>query len=157
MVKTTETIIGISIGTRFVGLAVIQNGTLIDFGVKTFLEAWSPEKLSRILRVLETYIENYNITHIVIKRTHVSLASIGLTQLFKGITSLAENLNIPYQPFTVDELKYYCNGASTKYALMQYIFQKYPEVEKSTRLTNSNLNYVLKTVEAVSLADSMRY
>lgn len=143
-------IMGISAGTRSIGTAIIENGTLIDWGVKMFKEEWSDRKLERILTVIEAHITNYRIKSIAIKRLDISRTSKKAEQVIDEIKLLAKRLNINCKAYHIEELKHLCNGAVNKESLTSYVFQQYPEVEKNTRLTKTN--YHIKTIEAVALA-----
>lgn len=143
--------IGISPGTRTIGLAVIKDTILVDWTVKKFQEEWSDKKFERIIQNLEAYILRYNISVIAIKRHHVSRTSKELEQLVHGIMLMAKRHNINCKGYTIEELEHLCNGASTKEELMSYIYQHYPEIIKNIKLTKDNIDYHLKMVEAVAL------
>mgnify|MGYP000846802982 CR=1 FL=1 len=144
--------IGISPGTRTIGIAVIKDGTLIDWGVKIFKGEWSEEKRVRIIKSLEAYIIRYGISHMALKRIHPSRSSEALEEVVSGILTCAKRLRVKVKGYTMEELKRRCNGSGNKNSLTSYVFQNYPEVEKTTKITKNNFLYHLKTIEADSLA-----
>lgn len=144
--------IGISPGTRSIGIAVIKDGTLIDWGVKIFKEEWSLEKLNRIMKILEAYMIRYHISTIAIKRVDISRSSERLESIVEGIIACAKRLKIRYKVYSIEELKRRCNGSDTKNSLMSYVFQQFPEIEKTTKFNKGNGIYHMKTIEAVALA-----
>jgi len=148
-------ILGISPGTRLVGTAILKDGVLIDWGVKMFKEKWSDQKLQRIVTVLEAIIRRYGIKTIALKSVHISKASKELEVLVHAIVLVARQLKIHLRTYTIEELKHHCNGAPNKELIMSYVFQLYPEVEKTIRFGKENSLYHMKTIEAVALVHSI--
>mgnify|MGYP000675106807 CR=1 FL=1 len=143
--------IGISPGTRSIGTAIFKEGELKDWGTKIFKEKWSATKLARILNNIEACIKMYNISCIIIKCPHGSRTSEGLDEVTKGIIIIAKRLRIPYKQYSIEELKYLCNGANTKQSLMNFVLSHYPEVGKTIKPSKRNKKYHMKTIESVAL------
>lgn len=147
------TILGISLGTRCMGIALLRNDYLTDYRTKTFKETWSPIKLKRILRTLERIIIHEGVTELALKLPHPKRSSLLLTELQKGIRGLAESNEIGIQTFYIEDIKSLYQNQPNKMALAEYVCQKHPhlctelrkEQEKST-------GYYLKMFEAVAVA-----
>lgn len=147
--------IGISPGTRSVGFAIIKDGTLIDWGVKLFKQEWSNEKLQKIIGVLDVYVQKYQISTVAIKQHPPFRLSDGLEKLYDQIRDWAKNLNINLRVFTIEELKIFCNNLTNKDSLVEYIYEKYPEVKKTIERTK-NIKYHIKTIEALAMVHAIR-
>lgn len=147
--------IGISPGTRSVGFAIMKDGILIDWGVKLFKEEWSNEKLKKIIGVLDIYVNKYHVSTIAIKQHPPFRLSVGLEHLYDEIRDWAKNLNIKIREFTIEELKIFCNNLTNKNSLIDYIYEKYPEVKKTIERTK-NIKYHIKTIEALALVHAIR-
>jgi RNase H-fold protein (predicted Holliday junction resolvase) len=143
--------IGLSLGTRVIGLAIVKQGRLEFWGTKVFTGAWSARKLVHILNTLETYIKNYNIGCIFIKRPESPQTSEGLEELIDGVKALAKRLHVAFREYSLSDLKNYCNGAETKKEVISYILIHYPEVGKGIHFTTRNTPYHLKCIEAVAM------
>ena len=145
--------IGISIGTRLIGLALIKHGSLVDWRMKVFKGSWSASKHARILNVLDEYMTTNNLSQIALKRPNRARTSEGLDQLTRSIIDLAQRKKIPIRTVSIEELKDYYGSSTTKEDLISYILKKYPEAGRTTQMTKKNFKYHIETIEAVALAD----
>lgn len=145
--------IGISLGTRIIGIAIWKHGTLEDWGTKIFTGPWSARKMVHILNILETYIKNYNVSCITIKRPDSPQTSEGLEELINGIKALATRLKLAFRQYSLKDLKNYCNGAKTKEDILSYILCHYPQVGMNMHVTKMNFNYHMRCIEAVALVN----
>ncbi len=149
-----STVLGISIGTRSLGTALLRNNYLTDYRIKTFKETWSPLKLKKILATMEKIIIHEGVTYLALKLPHPKRSSLLLTQLLKGIKAMAENKDIPIKTFFIEDLKSLYADQPNKLALAEYICQKHPQlcIELNKEL-ESNAGYYLKMFEAIAVAE----
>ena len=61
-----NTILGISPGTRFIGIAILADGKLVNWQVRSFPGEWSDEKLRVILAAIDTVIVRYRIEQVTV-------------------------------------------------------------------------------------------
>lgn len=146
---------GISPGTRHLAIAVIKNGYLEYWGIKKYREKWSEKKLNHIIRYIEKQIDHFGITEIGIKINHPNRTSPALKQLIESIELSASRLNVKIKVFSIEELKYLCNNGKNKESLIDFVFEKYPEVKSNMNINSKNIKYHIKTIEAVALAHTL--
>ena len=143
-------VLGIAPGTIDNGLAIFQNGSLIDYQVKTFREKYSPKKMQRILSFVEGIIELHEVNAVVIKiPKEDKRKSKKVLQLIAHIEKLAGSKNIPVVKSDLSFLKERSKSGSRK-ELSKYLMQKYPEL---SFMDNNKLNkdaYYGKMVEAIA-------
>src|SRR5438552_11518079 len=82
-------VLGISLGTRRVGIAVVERFAIFECKLKRFKGAWSEKKLQMILEAIEKYIDRHDITDIGLKTPAVNGNSPAMIDLLNGIKSLA--------------------------------------------------------------------
>jgi len=148
-------ILGISPGTRLLGIAVFRNRELVEWQVKSFKQHWSVSKLEAILRVIEQYVEHYQVKTIAMKITSPAHASPGLQLLTKKIVQRARQQGIIIFPFTLHDIKCMLqrNQKQSRYALMEFLAEKYPILRKAYLKEMNNENpYYLPMFEAIAVA-----
>jgi len=97
-------VLGLSVGTRYVGMAVLEGATLKNWREKAFHGQWSAVKLSKILKAVRTEIELYAPLALAVKRVHRSRSSQGLECLIMEIKSLAEQRKLPVYEYPLGAL-----------------------------------------------------
>lgn len=103
MYKKAEVTVGISIGTRYMGIAVIHGHTLTVWEMKRFTGAWSEAKRKNIMGVMETIISRKSPSHIAVKVPHASRTSPALKQLIGDLHEMSGQWNIT--TYTIDDLR----------------------------------------------------
>lgn len=148
-------ILGISIGTRNVGLAVIRLRKLTDYRIRTFAGAWNDEKCESIWGMIEAVIKQYGITDITMKLPPPSHQSGNIRQLTNGIKELAKWFYIEVHTCTIQDIKrlYGTSGRGGKKGLAAAIVEKYPEMRVRGTLSRQSEAYNAKLYEAVACAD----
>jgi Holliday junction resolvasome RuvABC endonuclease subunit len=147
-------ILGISPGTMYTGIAIFQNGGLIEWRVKTFYGKITKKKLQRILNAVEAVIDSYAVDSIAIKIPEGNCTSEKVWQLIGDIKKMAGNKKLPIFRYSLSELKQLCLGddAISRKDLAEYLMQKYPKklsfVGESRRLNKHT--YYGKMFEAVA-------
>ncbi len=153
MNKLDITILGISPGTQYYGIAVLKNGKLKDRRVKSFMEAWSQHKLNAIERVLETLILKFDVTAIALKSIPASKNTEGNTKVIHAIKKLANQYDIKLSSYSIEELERYYSKEKTlnKEVLMSGVLEEYPEMifEHKRELQRGN-PYYIKVFEAIA-------
>jgi hypothetical protein len=156
MRKTPLTILGISPGTRSIGLAVMRDGELIEWRIKTFKGSWSHGKLKDILFVLTRYIEGHRVKVITLKKPDNHRSSTGLDQLVSELTVWAKMNRIKVVSFTLPEMKKQFSKEKNfgKTEMIKQVALRYPELYPEYNKEQRNKReYYLKMVEAVAIAD----
>jgi len=84
------TVLGISPGTRLTGLALLRDGELTDWRVKTFKGPWSESKLRDIVFALKTYIDDTGVSVVALKKPDVFRTSNGLERLISELKAFCQ-------------------------------------------------------------------
>lgn len=145
-------VLGISIGTRTVGIAITQHDKLIDWRVKTFTTRWSTEKRDAILKMLKEQICKYSITEIVLKVPSNIQALPNLVELVRSLTKMATMVCVSIRTYTVEDLKLrYTSERGGKEIVFSAIGHKYPELYHEYKKVKSNRKaYYAKVFEAIA-------
>lgn len=149
------TILGISPGTRTMGLAIVRNGVLVDWRTQTFPGKWSLQKQEHITAALRKVIEEHQVEIVAMKMIHPSLRSAAFLSLTREIKNLLGQLQVSLDCYTIDNLKEYCeyNEKGNKQILIEYIKHRYPELFHECTKEEKNENvYYIKMLEAVIAA-----
>lgn len=154
-INMASTILGISPGTRIMGIGVIQNGELMEWKVKTFKGSWSKEKLHLIVEIIGRLCNHFQVTHLALKVVSPLHSSNNLLILTKVILELAEKNKIHLFRFTGQDLKLRA-GPAEKHSisdLMEFALDKYPVLKREYLKERNNLNpYYMKMFEAIAVA-----
>lgn len=149
------TILGISPGTRIMGLGVVQNGELVEWQVKSFKGSWSKEKLKLILEAIENLCAHFQVTDVALKVISPLHSSKNLLVLTDRISELVRKNKVRLYKFTVQDLKQKVGdlGNNSMNDLMESITHKYPVLKREYLKELNNLNpYYLKMFEAIAAA-----
>jgi len=153
MAETTN-VLGLSLGTRMLGMAVGNSKGLINWRMKAFLETFSKKKVRKIWRAIEKTIDHYGVTAIGIKITEEQFKFGGVNQCFLYITEKALEKGIPLHYYDLETIEnmYIRSGKKNKTALAEKMAEKYPVLKNEYfRVTKSD--YYLKLFEAVAVMD----
>src|ERR1017187_5591801 len=107
MNKQDITILGISPGTQYYGIAILRNGRLKDRRVKNFMEGWSQHKLNAIENAITDLIIKYDVTAIALKSIPASKNTEGNTRVIHAIKELADQHTIKLYFYALEELQRY--------------------------------------------------
>jgi Holliday junction resolvasome RuvABC endonuclease subunit len=156
MQKPTHYTIGISLGTRSTGLAIIKNDSLVYWKTISFKQPWSNKKMQTILTKLTQYIDNHSLNVIGIKIPTRPYCSAELLKLSTGFQAVLTAKQRPYRMLTIHDLKKHCfaHEKRNKKALVEMIGNKYPELylKYQKECTNKNVHYT-KLFEAIIAAE----
>lgn len=124
-----NTILGISPGTRYIGVAVLRNGDLHDWKVKSYKGTWSDEKLEKAVGYIEKLIISHVISHIACKVPHDSRSSNGVNAIIEKIKEVALEYKIKFELYTIDDLKnLFKMHFANRYILSEHVTRRYPEL-----------------------------
>ena len=90
MHKKTLRIIGINPGTRYMGIAVFCGPELRDWQVKNMEGRWSKDKITKVITILSSLIDSYEVNVLAIKKLNPSRSSRHLDQLADRIERLSK-------------------------------------------------------------------
>ncbi len=155
----SRAILGISPGTRTMGLSVIHNGELIEWRVKTFKGPWSKEKLAHIFRVIENMRAYFGISVVAIKKVDPLKCSPQLLRLTDHIMVKAKKKGVRTAMYSIHDL-YVITGKKERHlhnAIAEYVLGIYPGVRgEYMKERNNRREYYAKMFEAV-LCAHMQY
>src|SRR5580700_8409516 len=149
-------ILGISPGTRVIGLAVIRKGELVEWKVKTFKEMWSRSKRKAILATIRKLCEYHNVKVLAIKKIDPLRSSRQLDSIVAAITKQAEQCGIKVKPYSLSDLEFdlQTGKKQTKNDLNAQVAEKHPEVKNEyLRERNNRREYYTKMFEAIAMAE----
>lgn len=147
-------ILGINPGTRYLGIALFEEGQLLDWGVRVAKEKWSRQKMERVIGTITKLIEQYRPDAMAIKKLHTSHTSRSLSRLADEIACLAKIKRLKLYQYSIGEIEsFFCpDERINKRKLAEIVSSAYPvlcrEMEKEKNLRNS---YHLRMFEAVAL------
>lgn len=150
-----DTVLGLSLGTRKIGAALIINTHLHHARVWAFPGVWSPIKLQKVMTKLQRKIKEYHITAIAVKVPSHAHHTAGIKALVSAIQAYCDTNTIQLHICTIRDIKVpYRIGKRHKRHLMCSIAEKYPKLYGAARkeLTNRN-SYHTKMFEAVAAAE----
>ena len=152
-------ILGISLGTRLVGLAVVRKSELVDFRVRKFYDAWSDEKRSEIIDAIERTVKKHGIKKIVVKTPKPHHCSQNISDLTNDIIALGERNKIRVIVCTIATIlrKDKEKNLRNKQSLIQWIICKHPDHKQLARLyakeQQNNAPYYIKLFEAIACTE----
>lgn len=160
MKKQKQTVLAINPGMRYLGIAVFCGPVLNDWSVKVVCGKRSPEKLDKIMVLIERLIDEHNPDIIVLKKFHSSRSSQYLNVLSKRIENLASGRNISLTQYSIEEIEaFYSPGCPiNKSDLAELMCQRHPVLRIDYNKERHNTNpYYLRMFEAVALGMSCLY
>lgn len=152
-------VVGISPGTRYMGIAILRDRKLVKWQLLSFPDKWSPEKLQTILSSLDNYIGHTRTHDIAIKIPDELPLSESYIKLVGAINVLCERKKIQPLYYTLKELKQrFCEDKKvTKNCLAQVLTSTYPELEMYLKQKSvSDRLYYEKVFEAVAVAHALQ-
>lgn len=149
-------VLGISPGTRVIGLAVIHNGELIEWRVKTFQESFSKAKMLAILEIIRRLWEYHDVGIVAIKKIDPLRSSPQLDRLMRNLVKHAKRHGVKVKLYSLLELDYdlQTGKQSPKGALAEQVAEKHAELRQAyLRERNNRKEYYIKMFEAVAIAE----
>lgn len=150
-----QTVLGISPGTRSIGIALLRNGKLTDWKIQSFQGTWADTKLQRITHFVSQYVVRNKVGVIAVKIPDELPLSANYIQLVGTLNALFERKSIRPIYYTLSDLKkHHCPKEKVnKVTLAKCIVAKYPDLLPEHHSEQSNrTSYYYKIFEAVAAA-----
>ncbi|MFB9841119.1 hypothetical protein [Mucilaginibacter ginsenosidivorans] len=151
-------ILGISIGTRTSGIAIINKRGLIEWRTLSFKNPWSAQKADVIVSSYEHYIKRHRVTVVALKIPPLTHQTTAIMMLLEKLVALFTYHGCMVEYKTKKELKGAVPHARNTRQLLEHAALLYPMIvpKVSKELTNRN-KYHHKMAEAVLVAHHSRY
>lgn len=146
------TILGISPGSRYVGIAMLRNGELHQWKIKSYKGIYEPSKVERTLAYIEKLIVLQIVNSIACKVPHPKRTSSVLNKIIQRIQEMAEQYKIDIRIYTIEDLKsLFKMKFSNKYLLAEYVAKKFPQLNAILiRERKNKVRYHIRTFEAIA-------
>lgn len=147
------TILGISVGTWHCGVAVIRNGTLVDWKLKSYKGRWTENKIYRIIRSIEKIIHRNGVKKIGCK-VPLHMKTYRIDSIIAALKEMADQQNISICITSIEELKAFEPvEISNKESYAEHLSDLYPELTPMLRKhKKSKSEYYFRVFEAVGAA-----
>lgn len=147
-------ILGISLNTRIVGMAILENTTLVEYQVKLFKEGWSAEKLERIIACIHRFANEYAVKNLACLTPFAHHQTPEIKQVIDQLKCSCKQKRFPIRFYTPQEICSLCEASrAKKRALMQALCLLYPELTLAEKRERRNRKrYYIKLFEAVGVA-----
>jgi RNase H-fold protein (predicted Holliday junction resolvase) len=150
--KKTITTVGISLGTRSIGIALLQGNQLLEWKVRSFTGKWSKIKRSLIVGTIKKYLIEYSPDRIALKTPAEGKPSRQVRKLLSILVKLCSRQQMPFYCYTLSDLKE-CFGCKTKSELITIIGNHFPELVFTNRKVKQfGSGYYNKLFEAIACA-----
>ncbi len=159
MAITKRCVLGISPGTRIIGIAIIQDGELVEWKVRTFRERWSSEKRKAMLGAIRQLCEYYSVGMIAVKKVDPLRSSPEHDRLVRDFTQQAKRYGIKVRHFSLSELDIATPGhkRKTKRVIAEKVAEMHPEVRHEyIKERNNRKEYYIKMFEAIAIAENWK-
>ena len=150
-----KAILGISPGTRTMGLAVIRNGELIEWQVKTFKGTWSKDKLKHILGAIRKICDYFDVNAITLKKVDPIRSSAQLELLTDHLTAWTKKNTMRVATYSIHDLNAYTGRKQRNlhHAISEHVLEIYPALRQEyMKERNNECEYYSKMFEAVLCA-----
>ncbi len=150
--KEAGTILGISLGTRSIGVAVLKDGVLLDWKIQCFKHPWNKRKCMLITGTIAKQLVHYEPQFLGLKIPTQAHPSRNISMLLRAIENACELRGIAVQHCSLANLKSWV-GCASKSMLMLGLLNRYPELTECYRKElRQKSGYYSKVFEAVGAA-----
>ena len=150
-----QKVLGLSLNTRMVGLAIISGKLLLDYQISLKKGSWSSIKREKIIASLQTWCTSYTIINIALAIPHEKQSNSQISELLESIKSYFTEKKISIKTYGPRTLHEFCEDGDkkTKKGGMKGIVELYPELIHCYNKEMRNKNkYYIKLFEAVAVA-----
>jgi len=154
MPKKPPKILGISPGTRYMGVALFWGSELVDWRVKNMEGRWSKGKMEKAMKLISRSIEQYQPDVLSIKMLHPSRTSPNLNRLVNRIKELSRRKGLKVYQYSIKELEgfFHPEGRINKRQLAEIIASRYTILSHELKREKAHRNpYHIRMFEAVGL------
>jgi len=148
-------IMGINPGTRYLGIAIFLGSELREWRIKVFNGKWSKEKMEKIKKTVQGFIEHYDPNILAIKKLHPSRSSKSLKYLVNRIKELSRRKGLKVYKYSIKDIeKFFLPEEKTnKSKMAKVLVSEYPDLFHEFKKEKSNKNpYYIRMFESVALA-----
>src|SRR6267143_3941580 len=157
MPTTRTTTIGINVGSRYVGTAVIIGTELRDGRIRVIRRTSPIEKFQTLTSILSRLLDAYSPTLVAMKKLHPSRSSSILDRMGIEAKEFLEQHGVGVHEFTLAQLKARLlpGQRANKINLAEYMVSQYPILfEDWDRERSLRRPYRMAMFEAVALANA---
>jgi len=148
-------IMGINPGTRYLGIAIFLGSELREWRIKIFSGKWSKEKMEKIKKAVQDFIEHYEPNILAIKKLHPSRSSKSLKYLVNRIREISRRKGLKVYQYSIKDIeKFFLPEEKTnKSKMVKVLVSEYPDLFHEFKKEKSNKNpYYIRMFESVALA-----
>ena len=147
--------VGLSPGSRHIGIAILHRKQLITWRVQTFKGKWSQHKEAAIIEALQKLFASYEVEAVSVKIPDLFPDSLGFSQVLGIINRLCEREGLQVSYYTLSEIKrqFSTNPKVNKDAIVAYLVHQYPELmPEYKRAQQGRAKYYARIFEAVAVS-----
>ncbi len=147
--------LGISMNTRLVGIAIINQNGLADYSIRLHKSSWSQAKATKIITSLEPCVRRYCIKKVVLSIPYAYHQTNAYKALQAQLCEYFESQKIRVCTESAEALYSFCpqGEKKTKKAMMRAITERFPILNYyHYKETRNKTKYYLKLFEAVTVA-----
>jgi hypothetical protein len=137
------------------GIAVLREGDLADWKVRSLKGKWSKDKLAHIIGVISKHCRYHNVTDIAIKIPDPTRSSRQLDALTRQLLLSAKEKRLPHTIYSLYDLHAFTRKETKrkKQDIAEYVLERYPQVKQEYfKERNNKQEYYSKMFEAVLCA-----
>ncbi|MBI5021146.1 MAG: hypothetical protein HZB59_06905 [Ignavibacteriales bacterium] len=157
MPTASNTTIGINLGSRYVGTAVIIGTELREWRLRVIRGKTYIEKFQRLTSILSRLVDSYSPTSVTLKKFHSSRSSPMLDRLQLEAKAYLQENGITVHEYTLDQIKAWLLPGKrvSKAKLAEFIVAQYPILfEEWGREKLLRRPYHMVVFESVALANA---
>lgn len=154
MRQNDSPVLGLSLGTRILGVAIVKGKELRLWQTKRWKRKWCPQKKEMLIAYVHDLITRYGITAIGVKIPPRGHFSHGLIELVSELSKASAVNHLPLKNFRIQELKRMCSQQSlNRDGMMQCIIKRFDFLQSHYLKEHSNKHsYHVKMFEAILAA-----
>jgi len=154
MIKKPLAILGISPGSKYLGISIFQGSDLSYWGIKVLKGVWSKEKIKKAKKILSNLIDRHDVNVVAIKKLHPSRSSKNLNRFVTIIKEFSKEKRLKVCQYSLKDLKnFFSLGLKmNKRQMAELIVTQYPFLEHQFEKEKRNKNpYFIRMFEAIAL------
>jgi RNase H-fold protein (predicted Holliday junction resolvase) len=146
-------ILGISIGTRISGIAILDDGKLIAWNTLSFRNVWSEQKADNIINRYDAYLKEHRVKVVVFKIPPLTHQTTAIVNLLIRLQEIIARHGCMVEYRTKAEIKVAIPEARNTRDLVDYAATLYPVLApEHSQERNIKNSYYVKMFEAVIVA-----
>jgi len=147
-----NTILGLSVNARMLGLAIISGNQLVDYHIQMRQGVWSSEKKELILASLHSWCERYTIKNIALSVPYETQLSSQTKELIESLKEHFNENNISFCIYSPKTLHAFYQEPKTKKEIVRELAEQYPELTYCYKKEMRNKHkYYIKLFDAVEV------